>query len=67
MFIDPQCKHLILDFERVHWRKDSNGNTALEMDKSDPERTHVSDALGYLVSREFGMRPQYGEVAALLQ
>jgi len=37
--IDPKCKQLILDLERVRWKTDSNGNTLLEIDKSDPYRT----------------------------
>lgn len=37
---------MIIDFERVHWKSDGNGNTISEIDKSDPARTHVSDALG---------------------
>lgn len=43
--IDPSCRELILDFERVLWRE---GGT--DIDKSDPLRTHASDALGYLVT-----------------
>jgi hypothetical protein len=34
----------------------------VELDKSDPMRTHVSDAIGYLIAREFAMRPVRGEV-----
>jgi hypothetical protein len=57
LWIDPSCKQLITDLERVHWKTDSNGNTIYEIDKSDPSRSHLSDALGYCVSREFGMHP----------
>jgi hypothetical protein len=60
LFIDPRCKQLIQDLERVHWKQDANGNTIHEMDKSDPARTHVSDALGYMIGREFGMHPLGG-------
>ena len=60
LFIDPQCTQLIQDFERVHWKQDGNGNTLPEIDKSDPARTHVSDALGYMIGREFGMRGTAG-------
>ena len=60
LFIDPRCKQLIQDLERVQWKQDANGNMLHEMDKSDPARTHVSDALGYMISREFGMRPAGG-------
>ena len=60
--IDPRCKQLILDFERVHWKSDANGNTLAEIDKSDRERTHASDALGYMIAQEFGMRGKAGEM-----
>ena len=66
LFIDPSCKELIQDFERVHWRADSHGNMLADIDKSDTARTHVSDALGYMVAQEFGMQPvcgpKYGHV-----
>lgn len=42
-YIDPKCRELILDLERVAWRP---GTT--EIDKAaDLLRTHASDALGY--------------------
>jgi hypothetical protein len=43
------------------WKTDPFGNSLVGLDKSDPMRTHVSDAFGYLVAREFLMRPQIGE------
>lgn len=61
--IDPKCKHLIKDLEQVSWKADPYGNPLAELDKSDPMRTHASDALGYLVAREFPMRAQMGERA----
>jgi hypothetical protein len=61
--IDPKCKQLIKDLEQVGWKADPHGNPLAELDKSDPMRTHASDALGYLVAREFPMRPQMGERA----
>ena len=42
--IHERCKDLILDLERVAWRAGG-----MELDKSDPLRTHSSDAFGYLV------------------
>ncbi len=57
--IAPECKELIQDFERVHWKCDSNGNTIADIDKSDPLRSHASDALGYMVAQEFGMRGRF--------
>ena len=61
MAIHPQCKELIKDFEQVCWKTDPNGNSLTELDKSNPMRTHVSDALGYYIAQEFPMRPPRGE------
>lgn len=48
LFIDPKCKELIDDFEQVAYREDST-----EIDKEkDRRRTHLSDALGYLIWQE---------------
>ena len=58
--IDPGCKQLIQDFERVHWKADPNGNALADIDKADPLRSHLSDAVGYLIAREFGMRVNGG-------
>ena len=52
LIIHPECKQLIKDFERVTWASDGNGNILPEIDKSDPMRTHVSDALGYKLVSE---------------
>jgi hypothetical protein len=60
--IHRECKELITDFERVHWRTDAHGNMLPDLDKTDPERTHVSDALGYMIAYEFGMRGKFGEI-----
>jgi hypothetical protein len=62
LLIDPKCKHLILDFERVHWKNDAHGNALPDIDKSDPARSHVSDALGYMIAYDFGMRGKAGEM-----
>lgn len=67
MFPHPDCKQLILDFERVHWKADLNGNSLPDIDKSDPTRTHLSDALGYMVAREFGMHGRFGQMAESLR
>lgn len=41
IIIDPRCKKLIADLEKVVWKNN-------ELDKkSDPSLTHISDALGY--------------------
>jgi hypothetical protein len=62
LLVDQNCKALIKDFERVCWKTDPHGNPLVELDKSDPRRTHVSDAVGYLGAREFPMRPLRGEM-----
>jgi phage terminase large subunit len=48
LFVDPKCRELIQDFEQVSYREDST-----EVDKDrDRRRTHLSDALGYLIWQE---------------
>jgi Terminase large subunit, T4likevirus-type, N-terminal len=61
LMVHENCKQLIRDFEQVCWKTDPHGNSLVELDKSDPSRSHVSDAVGYLIAREFPMRPQIGE------
>jgi hypothetical protein len=39
---------------------DSHGNTIPDLDKSDKARTHISDALGYLIWAEFPIRSKTG-------
>lgn len=56
LFIDPRCKYLIKDLERVVWKP---GSSVLDQG-SDPQLTHISDALGYLCEAEFGIRPPGG-------
>jgi Terminase large subunit, T4likevirus-type, N-terminal len=66
LVINPTCKELIKDFERIFWKADPHGNSLAELDKSDPRRTHVSDAVGYLIARKFPMRMLAGERAGLI-
>ena len=48
LFIDPKCQELIADLEQVSYKPGSS-----EIDKErDPRRTHLSDALGYLIWQE---------------
>jgi hypothetical protein len=57
--IDPHCKELIADCERVSWAK---GSEAAVMDKkADRERTHMSDAFGYWIWYEWPLRSKAGE------
>ncbi|OGP18578.1 MAG: hypothetical protein A2V21_310500 [Deltaproteobacteria bacterium GWC2_55_46] len=51
LFHHPRCAYLRKDLETVEWR--SGGS---EIDKSNPERTHASDALGYFIECEFPLR-----------
>jgi phage terminase large subunit len=48
LFVNPRCKELIKDFEQVGYQP----NTAMIDKNSDPKRTHLSDALGYLIWQE---------------
>jgi hypothetical protein len=61
LFVDPRCRELIKDFERVCWQLDGTGRVTTELDKSDRARTHISDALGYYVAEAFAMRGKVGE------
>ncbi|MCL6545425.1 MAG: terminase family protein [Bryobacteraceae bacterium] len=48
LFIDRKCQELIADLEQVSYKPGSS-----EIDKErDPRRTHLSDALGYLIWQE---------------
>jgi hypothetical protein len=57
MLVDPRCKELIKDFEQVSYKADSN---AIDKEK-DRRRTHLSDALGYLLWQECRPQPGIGE------
>jgi hypothetical protein len=57
MRIAPRCGELIKDFEQVVWK---SGTTQIDKDR-DPKRTHLSDALGYLVWQETRASVRYGE------
>jgi hypothetical protein len=57
LVVDPKCKELIMDFEQVVWKE---GTNAIEKEK-DKRRTHLSDALGYLLWQEFSNEPPVGE------
>ena len=57
LWIDPKCRELIQDLEEVTYKANSN-----EIDKDrDPRRTHLSDALGYLIYQEFRPNKTVGE------
>jgi hypothetical protein len=60
LFVHPKCVELKKDFYQVAYKKDLSGNTFCDLDKSDPDRTHVSDALGYFIEKEFGFKARCG-------
>ena len=53
MYVDPKCKELVKDFEQVSYKADT---TVVDKDR-DRLRTHLSDALGYLLWHENRLRP----------
>ena len=60
LFVDPRCRELIRDLELVTWATDSNGQIGSDINKSDPDRTHSSDALGYYIAQAFPLLPKIG-------
>jgi hypothetical protein len=57
LLVDFKCKELIMDFEQVSFKADT-----CEIDKNrDRFRTHLSDALGYLLWQEYSPLPGAGE------
>ncbi|MGI9072304.1 MAG: hypothetical protein ACR2JB_13550 [Bryobacteraceae bacterium] len=60
--VSPRCKQLIRDLEQVSWKHNANGNPVGDLDRSDRQRTHTSEALGYLIAWEWsplGPRPYW--------
>jgi len=57
LYVDPRCKGLIMDFEEVTFKPDSS---VIDKDK-DSKRTHLSDALGYLIWQEYRPAGAFGE------
>ena len=57
MIIDPKCKELIKDLEQVVYK---DGTTVIDKE-ADSRRTHLSDALGYLLWQEFSEQGKAGE------
>jgi hypothetical protein len=56
LFINSKCKELVKDFEEVTFIA---GTTQIDKDR-DSKRTHLSDALGYLVWQECRKTPPIG-------
>jgi hypothetical protein len=63
MVLDTKCRELAKDLEQMSWQADPHGNPISELNKSDPMRSHTSDALGYYCVREFPMRDRRGEMS----
>lgn len=58
LFVDPRCRILTRDLERVSYKKNS---VRREIDKkSDESLTHSSDALGYVLQTLYGERKHGG-------
>jgi len=57
LLIDGRCKELIKDLEQVAYKE----NTQVIDKDRDPRRTHLSDALGYLVWQELRVGERVGE------
>jgi hypothetical protein len=57
LLIHPRCKGLIADFEEVTFKPD----TSIVDKEKDSKRTHLSDALGYVMWQECRPRVSFGE------
>ena len=57
LMVHSRCGELIRDFEQVSYKE---GSGVIDKDR-DAKRTHLSDALGYLVWQECGGRGSVGE------
>jgi len=62
LLVDPRCTELIRDFEQVIYKE---GTQVVDKDR-DSKRTHLSDAVGYLVWQECGGRGTVGEMGKRL-
>lgn len=61
MLVHERCKETIRDLEEVAWKRTVAGVIRQELDQDkDPMRTHITDALGYLVHAEWGLRAHSG-------
>jgi hypothetical protein len=47
LIIDPSCRYLIRDLEKVRWLRDAAGNMLYRLDTRDSERVHQSDSMDY--------------------
>lgn len=64
---DTKCPELVKDFKKVSWHQDSSGNSTGVLDKTDSKRTHISDALGYMVEYRFKLSVKSGGRKGVMQ
>jgi hypothetical protein len=64
---DVYCPELVKDLKKVKWQTDPGGNSTGLLDKSDKNRTHISDALGYAVELLFSLKVRGGGKKGILQ
>jgi hypothetical protein len=57
LLVHPRCTGLVADLEEVTFKPDSG---IIDKEK-DSKRTHLSDALGYLIWQEFRPGPKFGD------
>ena len=67
LHVDVGCMELRRDFKEVKWKTDAGGNSTGTLDKGDKKRTHISDALGYVIYHEFGIRNVVGEKSEVVR
>jgi hypothetical protein len=68
LFVDDvMCPELVKDFRRVKFQTDPGGNSTGLLDKGDKNRTHISDALGYMVEFNFALKIRSGGHKGILQ
>lgn len=58
LFLSDACTETIRDFERVCFKSGTH-----ELDKSDPNLTHHTDAIGYLIEQKYPIRKLRGRYA----
>jgi hypothetical protein len=56
LYVSPKCKGLIADFEELSYKED----TTIPDKEKNKKRSHLSDALGYVLWQEF-RTPTFGE------
>lgn len=61
MLIDPRCRHLIDDFERVSLLQGGTGELHKPSKGTGSELTHISDGLGYAVHEHYGETDSFVE------